>query len=274
MGGLIRLLMPLSVLRPVLRPLVRLMVGLIAIPLFRLFLRRVVRLQELDKELEKDLEQWFRGSLLLLIATANMEQFLFGWVPIDLQDEYAWLAVGLRLLLAIGVIEAMPDQELFSVIHPGPPKLRFPRGFLADLSEQWRAVGKGILCKHLNRSSPVFAIMAAIFGGPNDEHWTVGWVCYGLAISQYLLIGLVTSKDKALDALSEFDRQVAIRRRELIQEFDIDDRAAFAPASGGRRPPGGNVPDGGALPDRGLLADGAIPAITHRAAENAENAAP
>jgi hypothetical protein len=35
-------------------------------------------------------------------------------------------------------------------------------------------------------------------------------------------MGLVTSKDKALDALSEFDRQVAIRRQELLEEFDVE----------------------------------------------------
>ena len=95
-----------------------------AIPLFRLLLRRVVRLQELDQELEKDLEQWFRGSLLLLVATANMEQMLFGWLEdvsrLNLQEEHAWIAVGFRLLLAIGVIESMPDQSLFAIIHPGP----------------------------------------------------------------------------------------------------------------------------------------------------------
>ncbi|MBA3315665.1 MAG: hypothetical protein H0T47_20565 [Planctomycetaceae bacterium] len=32
----------------------------------------------------------------------------------------------------------------------------------------------------------------------------------------------MTSRDKALDALSEFDRQVAIRRQELIDEFDVE----------------------------------------------------
>ena len=59
-----------------------------------------------------------------------------------------------------------------------------------------------------------FAILCAIV--PD----TAGWVCFGFAITQYLIIGLVTSKDKALDALSEFDRQVALRRRELLDEFD------------------------------------------------------
>lgn len=236
MGWLVRLLLPMQVLRPVIKPVTRLLIGALAIPLFRLFLRRVVRLQELDQELEKDLEQWFRGSLLLLVATANMEQLLFGWLEdvsrLNLQEEHAWIAVGFRLLLAIGVIESMPDQSLFAIIHPGPRPIRFSRGVPCfGLKEQCWPYLKGMLCQHLNRSSPVLAIMAAIFGGNPDipgqhTHFVVGWVCYGLAITQYLIIGLVTSKDKALDALSEFDRQVAIRRQELIDEFDVETAAS------------------------------------------------
>lgn len=233
MGQLFQLLLRVFMPRRLLRPAVRFLVGALAIPAFRLFLRKVVRLQELDRELEKDLEQWFRGSLLLLVATANMEKALFGWVPLDLQGQYAWLAVGLRVMLAIGVIEAMPDQELFSVIHPGPPKLKWPKdNRLAYFRAQVRPVCRGLLCQHLNRSSPVFAILAAIFGGPapvpgepwqpHHYHWLIGWICYTLAITQYLIIGLVTSRDKALDALAEFDRRVAERRRELVEEFEVE----------------------------------------------------
>ena len=65
--------------------------------------------------------------------------------------------------------------------------------------------------------------MSAIFGGVNPIHYTVGWVCYFMAISQYLIIGLVTSRDKALNVLAEFNRQVTIRRRELIEEFDFEE---------------------------------------------------
>jgi hypothetical protein len=230
MANLIRFLLPMSVLRPVLRPLIRFVVGMLAIPLFRLFLRRVVRLQELDRELEKDLEEWFRGSLLLLVATANMEIFFFAQIfelfKFDLRGPEAWLAVGLRLLLAMSVIEAMPDQGLFAILHPGPPRLKFPRkNVLGYLREQCRPVCRGLLCRHLNRSSPVLAIMAVIFGGdphvPEEAtHRLVGWICYGAAVTQYLIIGLVTSRDKVLDALAEFDRQVALRRQELIEEFD------------------------------------------------------
>jgi hypothetical protein len=54
------------------------------------------------------------------------------------------------------------------------------------------------------------------------ERWLVGWVCYLMAITQYLIIGLVTSRDRALDVLSEFDRAVAKRRNELIEEFKLE----------------------------------------------------
>src|SRR5258707_15836387 len=103
-----------------LRPLIRLVVGFIAIPLFRVFLRRVVHLQRLDTELTKDLEQWVRGAILLLIATANVEYALFGEYLDSLSREFIWLTLGMRLLFAVGVIESMPDQALFSIIHPGP----------------------------------------------------------------------------------------------------------------------------------------------------------
>ena len=59
-----------------LRPLVRIIVGLIAIPLFRLFIRRVMKWDKFDAELTKDIEQWVRGSLMLLLATANVEHAL------------------------------------------------------------------------------------------------------------------------------------------------------------------------------------------------------
>ncbi|MEZ6047345.1 MAG: DNA topoisomerase I [Planctomycetaceae bacterium] len=260
-----------AALKQMLKPIIRLIVGVIAIPLFRIFMRKVVRLQTLDAELEKDLEEWFRASLMLLVATANMEHLFFGWVPVELLENHGWITVTFRVMLAISVVQLMPDQELFSIIHPGPPKLNFKsfRGFFGDVRKKWKAILKGLLCQHLNRSSPMFAIMAAIFGGIdrlhlrdhlnegiellqhfgnqviggaelithttevvqanqgqyftilNDEGWIVGWVCYFIAITQYLIIGLVTSKDKALDALSEFDRQVAIRRREIIDEFAL-----------------------------------------------------
>ncbi|MEM9481492.1 MAG: DNA topoisomerase I [Verrucomicrobiota bacterium] len=209
-----------AVIRPVLRPLTRFFVGVIAIPLFRIFLTKVARLDRLDAELEKDLEQWFRTSLMLLVATANMEQVLFGWVPLDLQGDQAWIAVLFRLLLAVGVIEAMPDQELFAIIHPGPPKIKPGKKMFGELwRRKWEFL-KGLFCQHINRSSPVFAIMAAIFGGEYGEtSWTVGWVCYGLAIGQYLAIGLVTSRDKAMDVIGEFDRKVADYRAALVEEF-------------------------------------------------------
>lgn len=219
-----------SLLRPLTRPLMRLILGMIAIPTFRLFLRRVVKLQDLDEELEKDLEQWFRASLVLMAATANMEELLFGWLPgigdaseaigeevaDDGRIKLDWIVLGGRILLAIGVIETMPDQELFSIIYPGPPHLKFRRGeVISTLLENWRPYLKGMICQHINRSSPVFAILSTVF------HGSVGWIFYLIAIIQYLVIGLVTSREHAMDVLSEFDKQVTIRRRELMEEFDL-----------------------------------------------------
>ena len=272
--------MDLPLFRSILRPISRVLVGLIAIPIFRFIMRRVFRLQDLDQELEKDLEEWFRGALLLLAATANMEHLLFGWMQkVDWLDRADWLTMGLRLMLAISVIEAMPDQELFAVLHPGPPKMEKGSNVLVQLwTKKWKFL-KGFACRHLNRSSPVLAMMCAIIGSQlpsmqqyeNDmyrqktmatwaycqqcssccpiqsaiamdaiqimlpelkkeadllvrqrERWLVGWVCYLMAITQYLIIGLVTSRDRALDVLSEFDRAVAKRRNELIEEFKLE----------------------------------------------------
>ncbi|MEO2030942.1 MAG: DNA topoisomerase I [Planctomycetaceae bacterium] len=280
MGGVFRALMNLPLFRSVLRPITRVIVGLIAIPVFRFILRRLFRLQDLDEELEKDLEEWFRGALLLLAASANMEHLLFGWMEqVDWLERADWFTMGLRLMLAIGVIEAMPDQELFAVIHPGPPKIKPGKSVVKEFWRKKRAFLKGFVCQHLNRSSPVLAMMAAIVGAQlpalvdtsdeiihhatasawstvlpmasvtpiptvmaheviaeyepeiiklqqdyqqHWERWVVGWLCYLLAITQYLIIGLVTSRDRAMDVLSEFDRAVARRRRELIAEFSLD----------------------------------------------------
>src|SRR5262249_53378194 len=77
---------------------------------------------------------------------------------------------------------------------------------------------KGFFFRHLDRSSQVFAIMAVLIDG------TVGWVCYSLAISQYLVVGLVTSRDKALDVMTEFDKQVNLRRHWLADQLQIAER--------------------------------------------------
>lgn len=209
-----------GLLLPFLKPASRLVAGLIAIPAFRLMRRHVVRVDELDAELEKDIDEWFRGSLLLVLSTANFELWVDAWFAEHYSwDINLWWLTGGRILLAIGVIEAMPDQELFSIIHPGPPAPHLDRelGVWGSFRKQVRPIVKGVVCQYLSRSSPVFAIMAAIFAGPE------GWIFYWLAILQYLIIGLVTSRDRAVDVLSEFDRQVAQRRRELIDEFQIDE---------------------------------------------------
>ncbi|MFG0332647.1 MAG: hypothetical protein ACF8TS_04715, partial [Maioricimonas sp. JB049] len=218
---------------PVIRPLSRLLVGQIAVPLFRLFRTRVLRLHELDQELEKDFEQWFRASLLLLAASKNVELQLAEWSSVNFNlDIDQWYVTLGRLMLAISVIEAMPDQELFAIIHPGPPPLKYERdkGLWTCCREQCWPYIRGWFFRHLNRSSPVLAIMAVIFGGlPEEGGWeyALGWTFYFLAIAQYLIIGLITSRDKMVDVLAEFDREVARRRRELVDE--IDDSSGVAP---------------------------------------------
>lgn len=219
---ILQFLLPSKFLALLLKPVVRLLMGVLAVPLSRLFLHRVVRLKELDAELERDLTLWIRGSLLLLIASANMENTFFKWVPLELREENVWL-VAARLMLAIGVIEGMPDQALFAIIHPGPPKLQ------VDWKNPWPGIKqflpkllKGIVCQHLNRSSPVLAILTVIFTGP------LGWICYGLAIMNYLIIGLVSSRDRAIDVLQQFDVQFSRRRAELKHDLEIVHHAVAA----------------------------------------------
>ncbi len=199
-------------LKPILKPMTRFFLGFIAIPIFRLLMRKVVRVQEINEELEKDLEQWFRGSLLLLVATDNMESSLFSWMPAAARDTPYFMAG--RILLAIGVIEGMPDQSLFALIHPGPQKPNLEKGrLILSFIRYLPQLVKGIICQHLNRSSPVFAILSVLHSGQ------FGWVCYGMAIAQYLLIGLVSSKDKALNVLNKFDAAVARQRHEIEIEI-------------------------------------------------------
>ncbi len=184
--------------KPVLGPVIRLLCGLVAIPIFRFLLRRVFRLQANDAELERDLEHWFRGAILLIAATANLEDYLFGWTP--LKD---WFTTLLRLILAIGVIESMPDEDLFGLVHKGPPKLSLRRGGMRKAWMQRGAILKGLGVLHLRRSSPVFVIMCVVFGGAQGStHWTVGWWCYGLAVAQYLIIAVATDRSRASGLLA------------------------------------------------------------------------
>lgn len=225
MNQLLQLLLPARLLQPLLKPLVRLFLGLIAVPLFRLIMHRVVKVQDLDEELEKDLEQWFRGALLLLVATNNMEPIIFGWIRMETRVGILFTAG--RLLLAISVIESMPDQSLFALIYPGPQAPKIQKGqVLWSLVRYVPLLLKGIVCQHLNRSSPVLAILAVIWPDP-----TVGWICYGMAIGQYLIIGLVASKDKALGVLQRFDEAVARQRHEIEEEIQMLAEARLQQAS-------------------------------------------
>jgi hypothetical protein len=205
--------------RPLARPLTRMIVSLGAVPALQFVFRHVSTLERLDDELERDLAEWIRASFLLLLVTANVEVALWhNVIPFpELLDKHGWVGVGLRIMLAIAVVQVMPDHELFSIIHPGPrlPPFKPGRAWWRQVLACWKPISTGFLCQHLSRSSPVFAILAVIFTG------TVGWVCYGLAIVQYLIIGLATSRARAINVLLRFDEQIAVRRRELMRQFGV-----------------------------------------------------
>ena len=214
-----------AVLQPIIKTLTRILVGLIAIPLFRLVVHRSRRIARLEAELEKDLEEWFRAALILLVATANMEHLLFGWVPPYFLGDERWLGAFFRLLLVIGVIELMPDQALFSVLHSGPLNLPIGKRLFHDLWNDRINWMKKIGSVHLNRSSPVLAMMSAIFGGePDAPGSTIGWICYVLAIVQYLIIALITSTDKAGNLLEKYDKAIDKQREDLVDEFTEEDK--------------------------------------------------
>lgn len=230
-----------DLLTPLLRPATRFLVGCIAIPLLRLARTKVLRQKDWDDELERDVEQWFRASLVLLFATKNMELLFSSWLAVKFEfNTNHWFILAGRLLLAIGVVESMPDQQLFSIIHPGPPKLvwRKHQTVYQNVRTQAGPYIRGMLCRHINRSSPVFAILCVIFGGIE------GWIFYLVAIAQYLFIGLVTSRDRAINVLSAFDRRVAQQRKNLIREFNLSE--ADEAAEGVSAPPA----ESGTLPSR------------------------
>ncbi len=181
-------------LGPIIRPCTRLLLGFVAIPAFRAMRRKVANQQAWDREFEKDIEQWFRASLLLFRGDRNFETWLAGILAVRFEHDLSksWITAG-RVLLAMGVIEAMPDQQLFSIIHPGPRPLKYDRRAdpLAEHPDADRPLLQGGPVPAPQPRSPMLAILAVFFGGP------VGWACYFLAITQYLIIGLVTSRDKA-----------------------------------------------------------------------------
>jgi hypothetical protein len=217
LGNLVQWLFNLPGIRLITKPVTRMLMKLLAIPIFRFLLKYLFRINVISQELEKDLSQWFRASVVLLFATHNMEEILFQTSTRDFKHETLIDAVlfGLRLFLAIGCIEGMPDQELFRFIHPGPPKLKSKkfREIVWELRQNWQAWLWGVACIHLSRSSPVFAIITVFQVGPT------GWACYWLAVAQYLVIGLATSRDKAIDVLTSFDAEVAARRADLLSEL-------------------------------------------------------
>jgi hypothetical protein len=205
-------------LNQILRPLSRIIAGVLAVRVCRFVMKRIGKVQIIDAEFERDIEHWFRASLVLLVVTANVEGLIFGWERLDLEGHWTWLVFGLRLLIVVSVIEAMPDQDIFSILHRGPPNIPFGRGFFRRWWAARREIFRGIFNQHIKRSSPVFAFLAAIFGGkPGSDAWIVGWTCYVLCIGQFLYIALVTSKDMAREALARFDAQVSEMRHSIEQ---------------------------------------------------------
>ena len=112
----------------------------------------------------------------------------------------------------------MPDQEVFGILHRGPPKVKLTQR--GGWKEIWRRrreflIGFGVL--HLKRSSPVFVIMTVIFGNaPGTKEFIVGWVFYGLAVVQYLIIGLITESDRLPGLLKQFDQSADAIRKEIM----------------------------------------------------------
>ena len=213
-----------TALRTVIKPISRLVAGIVAARIIRFVLKRVGKVKVLDHELERDIEMWFRASLVLLLATANMEHLFFGWIPFDLHDRYSSIGMALRLLLVMGVIETMPDQEFFSVLHRGPKWEPPGKRFFARVWAARKSLFAGMFNQHIKRSSPVLAILAAIFGGERgSDAWAIGWMCYTMALVQYLYIALVTSSDKAKDALAKFDEQMRAMRSDLKEAIETDD---------------------------------------------------
>lgn len=202
----------------ILRPVTRSLFGWLIAPVSRV-IRVVPGLRRLDGETIQDIHQWMRGSVLLFFATKNVESLLFGDALQHISEEHRVLTLIPRFLLALSVIETMPDQDVFGLIHNR-------MGLGIDRKSEWlpqfkmcfKPMLKKLLCQHLNRSSCVFAIIATIAPG-----W-IGWTAFGLAVSQYLIIGLITTRDEARSALDRFDEMVARRRTEFMSEFEIVDR--------------------------------------------------
>ena len=208
------------IFRPLARPLTRFIVSLAAVPALQFIFRHVSSLERLDDEVEKDLAEWFRGSFLLMLVTANVEAALWhNVIPLPRPVGQARLAgpwtadhAGDRrraIDARSGTLHDHPPGPATSPIQTGP------LGAGGKSSPCWKPFTIGFLCQHLSRSSPVFAILAVIFTGK------VGWVCYALACVQYLVIGLATSRARAINVLLLFDEQMAVRRRELMRQFGV-----------------------------------------------------
>src|SRR5690606_36305556 len=107
----------------------------------------------------------------------------------------------------------------FGILHLGPPRWWWGRGGFRDACGRWRDWLRGLCVLHLKRSSPVLVIMTVVFGGaPGTVDRAVGWWCYSIAIVQYLIIALVTDRDRAIGALARFEQQVDAVRHDLLRD--------------------------------------------------------
>ena len=69
---------------------------------------------------------------------------------------------------------------------------------------------------YLKRQYTTIALVGVVVGGTaGTRDFVIGWVFYGLAIVQYLIIGLATESDRLTGLLEQFDRSAEAIRDEL-----------------------------------------------------------
>ena len=133
-------------------------------------------------------EQWLRGSVFLLAASRNCEQWILSTSEELVLGESNWMLFFGRLMLAASVVEAMPPvpNDLTQANRRcGWAELcvtvRNPR-------RAWRILKpevQRLLVRHLVRSSPVLVILTTVAPG-----WP-GWVAFAIALVQYLILGTI-----------------------------------------------------------------------------------
>ena len=193
---LLAVLRELPLYESIISPFFRLILRWLTWPLVRLTLHivnldRRTRSPETRERVQSMLEHWLRGAVFLLAASRNMEEVLFGWVPLFAQGEERWIAFAGRLMLASTVVEAMPPDPVDVLRRKRRCGFRELLIWFRSPRKAWRIWQPDLfrlLMRHLSRSSPVLVILTTIAPG-----W-VGWVSFGLALSQYLAVGIITCR--------------------------------------------------------------------------------